>query len=99
MDIARSLPTAAFTGVGHSALDQSRQGISEVRNSWRLILQATVAASLAYGIAESIGHEVPFFAPIAAIATVAVSLAHRRRPATARGKRSIRSLTLAIGAR
>jgi uncharacterized membrane protein YgaE (UPF0421/DUF939 family) len=79
MDIARSLHTAAFAGVGHSALDQSRQGISEVRNSWRLILQATVAASLAYGIAESIGHEVPFFAPIAAIATVAVSLAHRRR--------------------
>ncbi len=79
MDIARSLPTAAFTGIGHSALDQSRRGITEARDSWRLILQATLAASLAYAIAESIGHEVPFFAPIAAIATVAVSLAHRRR--------------------
>jgi uncharacterized membrane protein YgaE (UPF0421/DUF939 family) len=50
-----------------------------VRRSWRIILQATLAATLAYAAALAIGHEQPFFAPIAAIATVAVSLAHRLR--------------------
>jgi uncharacterized membrane protein YgaE (UPF0421/DUF939 family) len=46
-----------------------------------VILQATVASSLAYAVALAIGHETPFFAPIAAIATVAVSLAQRLRRA------------------
>jgi uncharacterized membrane protein YgaE (UPF0421/DUF939 family) len=53
--------------------------LDEVRRSWRIILQATLAATLAYAAALAVGHEQPFFAPIAAIATVAVSLAHRLR--------------------
>jgi uncharacterized membrane protein YgaE (UPF0421/DUF939 family) len=65
-----------------SALARGREGLLEVRRSWRVILQATVAATLAYALASAIGHETPFFAPIAAIATVAVSLAHRLRRAT-----------------
>ena len=60
-------------------LGRSAPGLDEVRRSWRIILQATVAATLAYAAALAIGHEQPFFAPIAAIATVAVSLAHRLR--------------------
>ncbi|MCU0284566.1 MAG: FUSC family protein [Candidatus Nanopelagicales bacterium] len=65
-----------------SAWARSGEGLLEVRRSWRVILQATVAATLAFALASAIGHETPFFAPIAAIATVAVSLAHRLRRAT-----------------
>jgi uncharacterized membrane protein YgaE (UPF0421/DUF939 family) len=63
------------------ALASLRDGLVEARRSWRVILQATVASSLAYAVALAIGHETPFFAPIAAIATVAVSLAQRLRRA------------------
>jgi uncharacterized membrane protein YgaE (UPF0421/DUF939 family) len=63
------------------ARDRLGAGLGELRRAWRVILQATVAAALAYGLAEAIGHEIPFFAPIAAVATVAVSLAHRFRRA------------------
>jgi uncharacterized membrane protein YgaE (UPF0421/DUF939 family) len=75
-----SAPASAhLTRAGRATLGRSAQGIEEVRRSWRIILQATLAATLAYAAALAIGHEQPFFAPIAAIATVAVSLAHRLR--------------------
>ncbi len=66
---------------GSTTAARARDGVLEARRSWRVILQATVAASLAYAAAQAIGHETPFFAPIAAIATVAISLAHRLRRA------------------
>ena len=71
--------TAHLTRAGRATLGHSAQRLEEVRRSWRIILQATLAATLAYGAALALGHEQPFFAPIAAIATVAVSLAHRLR--------------------
>jgi uncharacterized membrane protein YgaE (UPF0421/DUF939 family) len=75
-----SAPASAhLTRAGRATLGRSAQGLEEVRRSWRIILQATLAATLAYAAALAIGHEQPFFAPIAAIATVAVSLAHRLR--------------------
>ncbi len=44
-----------------------RAGWVRVRSSWGLILQASVAAALAYGIGLYVfGHEMPFFAPVAA---------------------------------
>lgn len=44
-----------------------RAGWARVRSSWALILQASLAAGLAFGIAEHVfGHENPFFAPVAA---------------------------------
>lgn len=58
---------------------QLRHGSGRLRRSWRQIVQATVAATLAYLTALAFGHEEPFFAPIAAISTVGVSLAHRLR--------------------
>lgn len=52
-------------------------GVAQARASWLVIIQATVAATLAYAVAQAIGHEEPFFAPIAAVATVAISLSQR----------------------
>jgi uncharacterized membrane protein YgaE (UPF0421/DUF939 family) len=78
-----SVPASAqLSRAGRATVGRSAQGLDEVRRSWRIILQATLAATLAYAAALAIGHEQPFFAPIAAIATVAVSLAHRLRRST-----------------
>lgn len=77
-------PNAAPGRLGRArscAAVELRSRLATVRGSWRVILQATVAAWAAYAAAQAIGHEVPFFAPIAAIATVAISLAHRLRRA------------------
>ncbi len=71
--------SAHVARAGRATLGRSAQGLDEARRSWRIILQATLAATLAYAAALAIGHDQPFFAPIAAIATVAVSLAHRLR--------------------
>lgn len=71
--------SAHVTRAGRATIGQLTQGFGEARRSWRIILQATLAATLAYAAALAIGHDQPFFAPIAAIATVAVSLAHRLR--------------------
>ena len=82
MSGTRTSPRTALTGAGSTTLSRAQDGLTEARRSWRVILQATVAAALAYAAAEALGHDVPFFAPIAAIATVAVSLAHRLRRAS-----------------
>lgn len=71
--------SAHLSRAGRATVGRSADGLDEVRRSWRIILQATLAATLAYAAALALGHEQPFFAPIAAIATVAVSLAHRLR--------------------
>ncbi len=82
METGASAPRVAVAGAYAGGRERARAGLTEVRRSWRVILQATVAASLAYAAGEAIGHETPFFAPIAAIATVAISLAQRLRRAT-----------------
>jgi uncharacterized membrane protein YgaE (UPF0421/DUF939 family) len=76
------VPTAHLRRAGRTASTRLSEGVSGLRGSWRVILQATVAAVLAYLLAEAIGHTNPFFAPIAAISTVAISLAHRLRRAS-----------------
>ncbi len=44
-----------------------RAGRSRVRASWLLVLQASVAAGLAFAVARYVvGHEYPFFAPVSA---------------------------------
>ena len=80
METGASAPRVAVAGAyagGRTGPGRTQRG----PRSWRVILQATVAASPAYAAGEAIGHETPFFAPIAAIATVAISLAQRLRRA------------------
>ncbi len=79
MPQAPSTPASPLATAGRRATESTLAQLGEVRRSWRIILQATVAAFLAYTVALAIGHEQPFFAPIAAVATVAISLAHRLR--------------------
>lgn len=82
MSTARTSAQAAVRGAWISTLVGTQAGLANVRQAWRVILQASLAASLAYAVAQAIGHETPFFAPIAAVATVAVSLANRLRRAS-----------------
>src|SRR5215212_2410037 len=57
-------------------------GYDRLRNSVWLVVQAAVAASLAYFLAEVlVGHEQPFFAPIAAVICLSVTLGQRNRRA------------------
>ena len=68
----RAPASAHLARAGRATLGRSSQGVAEVRRSWRIVVQATLAASLAYAAALASVNEQPFFAPIAAIATVAV---------------------------
>lgn len=67
---------------GRYARHQLSLRFRELRRSTRVIAQATAAATLAFWVAQLIGHTDPFFAPIAALATVAISLAQRMRRAS-----------------
>lgn len=67
------------SAAGRRAARPLRTNVRTTLRSWRIILQASVACTLAYAIALGLGHEQPFFAPIAAFATVALSLAQRLR--------------------
>lgn len=61
---------------------RAREGLTRVRVSAWPVLQASLAASLAYLFAVGvIGHERPFFAPIAAVVALSVTLGQRRRRA------------------
>ena len=49
---------------------------------WRSLIQTAAAATIAYLVAaELVGHEQPFFAPIAAIITLGITVGQRRRRA------------------
>ena len=49
---------------------------------WRTLIQTAAAATIAYLVAsEVVGHEQPFFAPIAAIITLGITVGQRRRRA------------------
>jgi uncharacterized membrane protein YccC len=53
-----------------------------LRLAWRSVLQAGVAAGVAWVIAtELLGHEQPFFAPVAAIITLGLTISERGRRA------------------
>jgi uncharacterized membrane protein YgaE (UPF0421/DUF939 family) len=59
-----------------------RTRIERLRLAWRSILQASVAAGAAWVIAtEVLGHERPFFAPVAAIITLGLTISERGRRA------------------
>jgi hypothetical protein len=56
--------------------------LERLRQSWRLVVQAGLAAGWAYFIAtEVLGHQLPFFAPVAAIITLGLTITQRRRRA------------------
>jgi uncharacterized membrane protein YgaE (UPF0421/DUF939 family) len=59
-----------------------RTRVERLRVSWRSILQAGVAAGFAWVIAtEVFGHPRPFFAPVAAIITLGLTISERGRRA------------------
>ena len=59
-----------------------RTRLERLRVAWRSIVQAAVAAALAWLIAtELLGHEQPFFAPVAAIITLGLTVSQRGRRA------------------
>lgn len=59
-----------------------RMRVERLRSAWRSILQAGVAAGLAWIVAtELLGHEQPFFAPVAAIITLGLTVSERGRRA------------------
>jgi uncharacterized membrane protein YgaE (UPF0421/DUF939 family) len=59
-----------------------RTRLERLRIAWRSVLQVGVAAGVAWLIAtEVFGHEQPFFAPVAAIITLGLTIAERGRRA------------------
>ena len=65
-----------------------RTRLDRLRLAWRSILQAGVAAGLAWVVATDVfGHKQPFFAPVAAIITLGLTISQRGR----------RAVELAIG--
>jgi len=59
-----------------------RTRLERLRFAWRSILQASVAAGVAWVIAtEVFGHDRPFFAPVAAIITLGLTISERGRRA------------------
>jgi uncharacterized membrane protein YgaE (UPF0421/DUF939 family) len=59
-----------------------RMRVERLRLAWRSVLQAGVAAGVAWVIAtELFGHERPFFAPVAAIITLGLTISERGRRA------------------
>jgi uncharacterized membrane protein YccC len=59
-----------------------RTRLERLRSAWRSILQAGVAAGLAWIVAtELFGHDQPFFAPVSAIITLGLTVSERGRRA------------------
>ncbi len=86
--IRNRIPTPGMTGeeLRAEAAARSRAGLQRRRESIlvsaRPILHTAVAASLAWLVAtEVLGHDRPFFAPVAAVVTLGLSLGQRRRRA------------------
>jgi uncharacterized membrane protein YccC len=75
-----------LTGLLGDAAERSRMSLRErlgrVRGSWRTLVQAALATVIAWTAAHELaGHARPFFAPIAAIVTLGVTLGQRSRRA------------------
>src|SRR3954449_7978966 len=59
-----------------------RTRLERLRLAWRSVLQAGVAAGLAWVVATQVfGHKLPFFAPVAAIITLGLTTSQRGRRA------------------
>jgi uncharacterized membrane protein YgaE (UPF0421/DUF939 family) len=60
--------------------ERRHKAVARLRRSWWSVLQAAAAATIAYSFAEVVlGHERPFFAPIAAVVALNVSVGQRGR--------------------
>ncbi|MEQ3552174.1 FUSC family protein [Pseudonocardia nematodicida] len=71
-----------WQGAGRRVRTRGRLGVRRLRASWLPILQCAFAAGLALWVAgDLVGHERPFFAPIAAVISLGVSLNSRLRRA------------------
>lgn len=72
--------TAVVTGLRGRSRSGVRAGLSRVRGGFGLATQAGVAAGIAWYVAHDlIGRPSPFFAPIAAVITLASSVGQRAR--------------------
>jgi uncharacterized membrane protein YgaE (UPF0421/DUF939 family) len=59
-----------------------RTRLERIRLAWRAVLQAGVAAGIAWVIATDVfGHKLPFFAPVSAIITLGLTVSQRGRRA------------------
>jgi uncharacterized membrane protein YgaE (UPF0421/DUF939 family) len=74
---------AALTDLGPRSRTGVAEAIKRIRGGFALALQAGVAAALAWFLAHDvIGRPAPFFAPIAAVITLASSMGQRLRRTT-----------------
>src|SRR3954471_13175605 len=59
-----------------------RTRLERLRLAWRSVLQAGVAAGLAWIVATQVfGHKLPFFAPVSAVITLGLTVSQRGRRA------------------
>ena len=73
---------ALLEGAAERSRTSMRTRFERVSNAWRSLVQTAAAASVAYLIAsELVGHARPFFAPIAAIITLGITVGQRGRRA------------------
>jgi hypothetical protein len=82
----RPAPPEILTGLLGDAAERSRMSMRtrfrRLRAAWRTMVQAALATVIAWTVAhELVGHQRPFFAPIAAIVTLGVTLGQRSRRA------------------
>src|SRR3954470_12052418 len=74
--------TPFIEGAAERSRVSMRTRLDRLRLSWRSILQAGVAAGLAWVVATQVfGHKLPFFAPVAAIITLGLTTSQRGRRA------------------
>src|SRR3954468_24210326 len=87
---ARADPPLRLSERGGALLEEAaersrtsmRTRFQRVQLAWRSLLQTAIAAPVAYLIAtEVVGHPRPFFAPVAAIITLGITVGQRRRRA------------------
>lgn len=72
----------SFAAARETARSVSRSRLRELREVWLSIVQVGLAAAIAYLIARQlVGHVSPFFAPIAAVLTLGLSIGQRGRRA------------------
>jgi uncharacterized membrane protein YgaE (UPF0421/DUF939 family) len=73
---------ALLEGAAERSRTSMRTRFDRLRHSWRSLVQTAAAATVAYLIAlEVVGHSQPFFAPIAAIITLGITVGQRGRRA------------------
>ena len=73
---------ALLEGAAERSRTSMRTRFERLRLAWRSLVQTAAAATVAYLIAsEVVGHSQPFFAPIAAIITLGITVGQRGRRA------------------